>query len=133
MKKMLKNRMVMLETTLLFACMIMILIGCIPRTSIPVPEDQPKQVSKIISPDDFNSLIVGKTKIEVKEIMGRSPDMVMQNYMNNDPTGVWSYASYKAKITAKGRYIYDPIIGKDVRMISIYFNNDKVEKADISF
>lgn len=132
MKKMIKNQMFMLETVLLFTCMTMISIGCVPRT-IPVPESKSRQESKIISPDDFKSMIVGKTKIEVKEIMGRSPDHVMQNYMNNDPTGVWSYASYKGKITAKGKYIYDPIIGKDVKMISIYFKDEQAEKADISF
>lgn len=132
MKKMLMNQMVVLGSVLLFTCLTMVFMGCVPKT-IPVPKDKPKQESKIISPDDFKSMMIGKTKIEVKEIMGRSPDHVMQNYMNNDPTGVWTYMAYRSKITAKGRYIYDPIVGKDVKSVIIYFTNEQAEKTDISF
>ena len=135
MKKTLKNQMVVLGAVILFTCMTMVFIGCVPRT-IPVPEDKPRQESKIISPEDFNELIVGKTKIEVKEIMGGPPDQVMQNFETNDPSGHWGYMKYfqgRKNITAKGRVIYDPITSKDPNMLIIIFKNDVVEKTMINY
>jgi len=133
MNRMLKNYFMSLETIIIFFCVILITIGCAQKPYIPVTESKPKESSKIISPEDFNELIIGKTKIEVKEIMGRPPDQVMQNFETNDLSGLWGYIKGRSNITAKGRYIYDPITSKDVRMLYIYFKYEKAEKTLIQF
>jgi hypothetical protein len=133
MNRMLKNYYVSLETIIMLTCVILITIGCATTPYIPVTGSKPKESSKIISPEDFNELIVGKTKIEVKEIMGGSPDHVMQNYETNDPSGMWTYNKRRSGITAKGRIIYDEITSKDVSMLVIYFKDGLVEKTFISY
>jgi hypothetical protein len=133
MNRMIKKYYVSLETIVMLSCVILIAIGCATTPYIPVTGSKPKEASKIISPEDFNELIVGKTKIEVKEIMGGSPDQVMQNYETNDPTGMWGYIKMRGSITAKGRIIYDEITSKDVRMLYIYFKDGLVEKTMITY
>ena len=136
MNRMLKNYFMSLETIIIFFCVILITIGCAQNPYIPVTEIKPKESSKIISPEDFNELSVGKTKIEVKEIMGGPPDQVMQNFETNDPSGHWGYMKYfqgRKNITAKGRVIYDPITSKDPNMLIIIFKNDVVEKTMINY
>lgn len=128
-----KNYYVSFKTTIMLSCVILFTIGCAQAPYIPVTQSKPKESSKIISPEDFNELIIGKTKIEVKEIMGRPPDQVMQNYETSDPTGLWGYLKGRSDVTAKGRYIYDAITSKDVNMVFIYFKNEKAEKTQIQF
>jgi outer membrane protein assembly factor BamE (lipoprotein component of BamABCDE complex) len=136
MDRMLKNCFMSLESIIILSCVVLITIGCAQKPYIPVTESKPKESSKIISPDDFNELIVGKTKIEVKEIMGGPPDTVMQNFETNDPSGQWGYMKYmhgRENITAKGRIIYDPITSKDPKMLIIIFKNEKAEKTMITY
>ena len=98
----------------------------------PEAENKPKDVSKVISLEDFQGLITGKTKTEAKEIMGRSPDTVMAN--REDQTGHWSYFTMGGRsIRANGKYIYDSIVDKSADRVDLFFVNGKVDKAHVEF
>jgi len=132
MTRMLENHLMPLKMVFMLSCMAIITIGCGFMTGIYEDEPRSKPVvvaesSKIISPEDFKVLIIGKTKKEVREIMGRSPDVVMDLGEGIDQ---WSYFR---KITPNGKFIHDPDVGKNADRVDVVFRNGKAERPMVEY
>jgi hypothetical protein len=127
-----RDRFIYFGFILLMALPVALLTVCVPKT-IVADTNKAEKPATYISPEEFKKIIIGKSKADVKEIMGRAPDLARNNSRNNDPTGLWLYTAKRGKITVNGVIILDSVVEKPATMVTIYFNNELVEMVDIKF
>jgi outer membrane protein assembly factor BamE (lipoprotein component of BamABCDE complex) len=89
-----------------------------------------------LTPDKVKETLPGKTKQEVKELLG-SPMGVSQ--FENDESGQWTYGSggnYGGRapvMLKKGIIIYDEITEKAVTSVTIQFKNGTVQRVQLAY
>lgn len=88
-----------------------------------------------VSPDKFKAMLKGKTKVEVKELLGPP---TTANHLDKDETGRWEYGGIHMALTKdrpamKGKAVYDEITEKTAYSITITFFGGVVKDVTILF
>ncbi len=86
------------------------------------------------TPDSIKEMLPGKTKKEVKDLLG-TPTVVSTH--ENDESGQWMYYSNpnnrQSPVILKGRIIYDEITEKAVSNVTLWFKNGTVLRVQLSY
>jgi len=88
-----------------------------------------------LTPDKVKDTLPGKTKLEVKEMLG-SPTNVSQH--ETDETGQWIYSyggniGSRVPVILKGRIIYDEVTDKAVSGVTVQFKNGVVLRVQLTY